>query len=148
VAVAAALAGFGGCWSGLAAAQALDTGSQVGIASVPLVTVLGAWAERARDHRAEVGREGKVTASTEASPQAQVTGQVSGGAVIGPGASLVNPVFNQGAQEDQGKEPLGARPASGLDVVLVGDVGRSSSRGGLHTICTRSASVLHPRELR
>lgn len=52
VAVVAALACFGACWAGLAAERVLDTGSQVGIASVPLLvvlTVLGAWGERARE---------------------------------------------------------------------------------------------------
>lgn len=101
VAVAAALACFGGCWAGLAGAQVLDTGSQVGVASVPLVvalTVPGAWAERARRKKQDADesddRNGVVA---EWSPQAQVTGQVSGGFVFGPNASLENPVFNLGA---------------------------------------------------
>jgi hypothetical protein len=106
VAVAAAMACFGGCWAGLAVERVLDTGSQVGVASVPLVvvlTVLGAWAERARERKAGSAGPGEVTARAEGSPQAQVTGQVSGGVVIGPGASLVNPVFNQGAREDRAR---------------------------------------------
>lgn len=54
IAVLAALACFLGCWAGLSLEQehVLDTGTQAGVASVPLVvvlTVLGAWAERARD---------------------------------------------------------------------------------------------------
>jgi hypothetical protein len=40
VTVAGSLACFGGCWGGLAAERVLDTGSQVGIASIPLVVVL------------------------------------------------------------------------------------------------------------
>lgn len=57
VAVLAALAGFGGCWLSLALERVWDTGSQVGIASVPLVvvlTVLGAWAERARERSVDL----------------------------------------------------------------------------------------------
>jgi hypothetical protein len=143
--VAVALACFGGCWAGLAAGRVLDTGSQVGIASVPLVVVLavlGAWAERAREKKPVTG-PGTGGATAEASPQAQVTGQVTGGVVIGPWASLVNPVFNQGAQEDQGKEPLGAGPASGLDAVLVGDVPQEPAafqpRAGLMNALVRQA---------
>jgi hypothetical protein len=51
VAVLSALGAFAGCWIGLAAERVLDTGSRVGVASVPLVvvlTVLGAWAERSQ----------------------------------------------------------------------------------------------------
>jgi hypothetical protein len=95
VAVVAALACFGGCWAGLAAARVLDTGTQVGVAAVPLtvvLTVLGAWAERAREKKETAGPAERVSASAGGSPQAQVTGQVSGGVVIGPGASLANPV--------------------------------------------------------
>lgn len=54
VAVASSLACFGACWAGLAAGRVLDTGSQIGIASVPLVvvlTVLGAWAEHEREKK-------------------------------------------------------------------------------------------------
>jgi tetratricopeptide (TPR) repeat protein len=110
VAMAAALACFGGCWAGLAGAQVLDTGSQVGVASVPLVValaVLGAWAERARETKQEAGEpEDRTDVVAESSPQAQVTGQVSGGLVFGPGASLENSVFNLGERQDRGEEPL------------------------------------------
>ena len=126
MAVTAALACFGGCWAGLAASRVLDTGSQVGVASVPLVvvlTVLGAWAERARKRKSEVSSPGKVTVNTEGSAQAQVTGQVGVGVVIGPGASLVNPVLIQGAHEGAGKVPLGDGAAAGPGgALVVGDV--------------------------
>ena len=119
VAVAASLACFGGCWGGLADGRVLDTGSQVGVASVPLVVglaVLGAWAERAREKKLGAAEPGEdVRASAEGSPQSQVTGQVSGGLVIGPGA-----VFNLGGQEADGKEPLRVGASGG--VLVVGDV--------------------------
>ena len=57
VAVWIALAGFGACWLGLAIAHVMDTGTQVGVASVPLVvllTVLGAWAGRARERSVDL----------------------------------------------------------------------------------------------
>jgi hypothetical protein len=65
VAVLTALVFFGGCWTGLALARVLDTGSQVGIASVPLVVVLavlGAWAERAREKGQEAVGQGIISA--------------------------------------------------------------------------------------
>ena len=109
-AVVAALLCFGGCWTGLAIEKTLDTGSQVGVSSVPLVVVLavmGAWAERAREKKqSAAGLRDRVGASAEGSSQAQVTGQVSGGFVFGPGTSMTSPVFNVGVQEDLGKEPL------------------------------------------
>jgi hypothetical protein len=52
IAVGGALAGFAACWVGLAIAHEMNTGTQVGVASVPLAVVLaglGAWAERARE---------------------------------------------------------------------------------------------------
>ena len=126
VAVAAALACFGGCWAGLAAERVLDTGSQVGVASVPLVvvlTTLGAWAERAREKKRDAAGPGeRVSASAEGSSQAQVTGRVSGGVLIGPGASLTNPVFHLGAQEGPAKEPLRTQAHDPGGVLVVGDV--------------------------
>ena len=127
VAVLVALAGFGACWVGLALRRVWDTGSQVGVASVPLVvvlTVLGAWAERAREKNAEADVPvERVRAKVERSPQGQVVGQVwDGGLVIGPGASLTNPIFNLDSRKDHGKEALRDK-ASAADVVLVlGDV--------------------------
>ena len=109
VAVTGSLACFGGCWAGLAGAHVLDTGTQVGVAAVPLalvLAVLGAWAERARERQSQATGPGKATINADAPPQAQVTGQVTGGVVIGPGASLVNPVFNPSAHVDDGKEPV------------------------------------------
>jgi hypothetical protein len=121
VAVLASLACFGGCWAGLAAERVLDTGSQVGVASVPLVvvlTVLGAWAERAREKKQEAAGPGdRVSAGAEGSPQSQVTGQVSGGIVIGPGS-----VVSLGDQEDRGKEPLRDDDGGPDRVLVVGDV--------------------------
>ena len=128
VAVLAALAGFGVCWLGLAAGRVLDTGTQVGVASVPLavaLTVLGAWAERARAAKqAPVVAGERVSAKAEHSPQAQSIGQMGdSGLVIGPGASLTNPVFNLGGQEsDDDKEPLRDKAAGGDTTLVVGDV--------------------------
>ncbi len=121
VAVAAALACFGGCWAGLAAERVLDTGSQVGVASVPLVvvlTVLGAWAERAREKKKDAaGPREHASARAEGSPQAQVAGQVSGGIVIGPGS-----VVHLGGAEDHGGEPLREKDGGPGRVLVVGDV--------------------------
>jgi hypothetical protein len=101
----------------------MGAGSRRGAAVTVALTVLGAWAERAREKKSEAAGLGKVTANAKRSPQAQITGQVSRGIVIGPGASLVNPVFNQGAHEDQGKEPLrGTAVAGSGDLLMVGDV--------------------------
>ncbi len=124
VAVLAALAGFGGCWLGLAAERVMDTGTQVGVASVPLVvvlTVLGAWAERARERKAPErdAPEGRVSAWVEGSPRGQAIGQMGdGGLVIGPGASLPNAVFNLGGK----KEPLRGEAGGPAGVLVVGDV--------------------------
>jgi hypothetical protein len=52
IAVVGALTGFAVCWAALAVARVMDTGTQVGLASVPfamVLAVLGAWAERARE---------------------------------------------------------------------------------------------------
>lgn len=59
LAVAVALACFMLCWAGLAAGRVLDSGSQIGLAAVPLVVVLavmGAWAERDEEPRAAGAR--------------------------------------------------------------------------------------------
>jgi tetratricopeptide (TPR) repeat protein len=122
VAVADALACFGGCWGGLAAGRVLDTGSQVGIASVPLVivlTVVGAWAERAREKKPEANPQGeRAGAEVRDSLQGQAIGLVrDGGLVIGPGA-----VFNVGGQEDHGKEPLRDKATGSDGILVVGDV--------------------------
>jgi tetratricopeptide (TPR) repeat protein len=120
VAVLAALACFGGCWAGLAMARVLDTGSQVGVASVPLVvvlTVLGAWAERAREKKRETAGPGdQVSAKARDSPRSQVTGQVSGGIVIGPGS-----VVSLGGADDHG-QPLRHKQEGPGQVLVVGDV--------------------------
>ena len=61
---------FRGCWAGLAAGRVPDTGSQVGIAAVPLavvLAVLGAWAERAPEKKKEAGVP-KDSASAEVTP--------------------------------------------------------------------------------
>lgn len=124
VAVAGSLMCFGGCWSGLAAERVLDTGSQVGIASVPLVvvlTVLGPWAERAREKKQESGTPGlRDGAEVKGSSDALAIGRVGDGSVVlGPGASLTNPVFHPGGQEGNGnKSPR--RESRG--VLVVGDV--------------------------
>jgi hypothetical protein len=78
VAVLSALAAFGGCWIGLAAEQLLDTGSQVGVASVPLVvvlTTLGAWAERGEEEeeRRASGGPGERPSPGEAGAWEQLT---------------------------------------------------------------------------
>jgi hypothetical protein len=57
LAVGASLTGFAACWLGLAIAHTMDTGTQVGLASVPLavvLTVVGAWAERARERSVDL----------------------------------------------------------------------------------------------
>jgi len=118
--VAAALACFAVCWTGLALERVLDTGSQVGVASVPLVValaVLGAWAERARETRGSAEPGERVRVSAGGSPQSQVTGQVSGGLVIGPGA-----VFNLRGQEGDDEAPLRDEAGIGGGILLVGDV--------------------------
>jgi hypothetical protein len=122
VAVLAALAGFGGCWLGLAAERVMDTGSQVGVASVPLVvvlTVLGAWAERAREHKAPErdAPDGRVSAGAAGSAQA-IGRMGDGGLVIGPGVSLPNAVFRLGGT----KEPLTGETGGLGGVLVVGDV--------------------------
>ena len=141
VAVAAALACFGGCWAGLAGARVLDTGSQVGVASVPLVvvlTVLGTWAERAREKKQDgAGPDARAGASAKGSPQAQVTGQVSGGLVIGPGASLQNPVFNLGAREGSGNEPLRGSASGPAGVLVTGDVPQEPAGSSREPGCWR-----------
>ncbi len=128
VAVLAALAAFGGCWLGLAAGRVWDTGAQVGVASVPLVVllgVLGAWAERARKQKEpEEGTPiGHVSARVKRSPLGQAIGHMGEGAVVfGPGASLTNPVFHQHGQKDPGTEPLIAEANGAGSVLVVGDV--------------------------
>ena len=73
VTVAGSLACFGGCWGGLAAGRLLDTGSQVGVASVPLVvvlSVLGYWAGLAReDKRAAEARGERASAGVVSGAQ-------------------------------------------------------------------------------
>jgi hypothetical protein len=102
----------------------MDTGTQVGIASVPLVvvlTVLGAWAERARDRKTPTRRapERRVSAGVEDSPQGQAIGQMGdGGLVIGPGASLPHAVFNLGGR----KEPLTPETGSPGMVLVAGEI--------------------------
>ncbi len=101
----ASLAGFGGCWVGLAAARVLDTGSQIGVASVPLVIGLaigGAWAERQRDRDPDNRDEND--AAENISP-GHLVGQLTDGVSIGPGAVLHNPVFRLG-RDNNGSELL------------------------------------------
>ena len=122
VAVGVALAGFGGCWLGLAVARVMDAGVQVGVASVPLVVVLavlGAWAERAREPK---GPEGDVSVRVEGSPQGQAIGRVEGGLVIGPGASLPGAVFHLGGGKGAGGEPLRDASGGSEGLLVVGDV--------------------------
>ena len=145
VAVLAALAGFGGCWLGLAGARVMDTGTQVGVASVPLVvvlTMLGAWAERAREREAPErdAPEGRVSAGVEDSPQGQAIGQMGdGGLVIGPGALLPNAVFHLGGKQ----EPLRGATGGPEDVLVVGDIPQEPAafqpRAGLIEVLEREA---------
>src|ERR1700685_3965 len=87
-AVGVALGLFGACWTGLAeGARSVDTGTDVGLASVPLavaLAVLGPWADRTRRNRKETAK--KVSARADHSRQAQVIGEMRGGINIGPGS--------------------------------------------------------------
>ena len=121
VVVAVALAGFAGCWLGLAGTRVMDTGTQVGLASVPLVVVLavlGAWAERAREPKAP---QGDINVRVQGSPLAQSIGQMDG-VIIGPGASLPGAVFHLGGERRANGEPLRSAPRRAEGVVVVGDV--------------------------
>ncbi len=84
VAISAALAAFGACWSGLQAGAGVDAGVALGVAVVPFTVVLtlgAAWAAQAKtadDNPA--GTAGPV-----------VPGHVDGdvhGPVLGPGSEL------------------------------------------------------------
>ena len=151
VAVLAALAAFGGCWLGLAAGRVWDTGAQVGVASVPLVVllgVLGAWAERARKQKEpEEGTPiGHVSARVKRSPLGQAIGHMGEGAVVfGPGASLTNPVFHQHGQKDPGTEPLIAEANGAGSVLVVGDVPQEPAafqvRAGLMEVLGRETGT-------
>jgi hypothetical protein len=100
----------------------LDTGAQVGVASVPLVvvlTVLGAWAERAREKKPGA----RVRTEVRDSAQGQAIGRVGDGSVVfGSGASLTNPVFHLGGREGEGGEPLREGASSRSGALVVGDV--------------------------
>ena len=127
IAVAGSLACFGGCFGGLAAERLLDTGSQVGLASVPLVVVLtvtGAWAERARERKpAPNALEEHVSAEVKDSPHSQAIGQVGGAPLIfGPGTSLTNPVFNLGHNKRHARESLRDRLTVSDRVLVIGDI--------------------------
>ena len=91
VTVLTSLAGFGGCWAGLAAARVLDTGSEIGVASVPLVVGLaigGAWSDRARErelNRAEpAGHYGET--AVPGTSQIQTGSGIQFGAAVHHGA--------------------------------------------------------------
>ena len=93
VAVVTALAMFDGCWLGLASARVLDTGSDIGVASVPLVivlAVLGAWAERAREGKAvkpgvRAGRDVNISALSGGVAAGVIHGNVAPPNPHGPG---------------------------------------------------------------
>jgi hypothetical protein len=93
VAVVTALALFGGCWLGLASARVLDMGSDVGVASVPLVivlAVLGAWAERARERKTvkpgvRAGRDVNISALSGGVAAGVIHGNVAPPNPPGPG---------------------------------------------------------------
>jgi tetratricopeptide (TPR) repeat protein len=120
VAVAAALASFGGCWLGLkVAVPKMDTGIALGWSALPLTVVLGvliAWAERAGEKDS-----GQPAALVSGSPGGQAVGEVRGGVSIGPGAVLRDAVFNVGAGEAGTGERLadGRRPGG---PVVAGDL--------------------------
>ena len=132
VAVGGSLACFGGCWGGLAAERVLDTGSQVGIASVPLVvvlTVLGAWAERSREKKPQAETRGEhASAEVRDSPDGQAirqAGTVSGSQGVQSGDGNVQFNFFGGERADKrgdGKEPLKEDASSRNGVLVVGDV--------------------------
>jgi len=135
VAVAVALAGFGGCWLGLEASHVLDAGPDVGIAAVPLVTtlaVLGSWAERARKQKSA---KAQVSAEVKDSPLGQAIGRVEGGINVGPGASFSGAVFNlpgrRGDGESSGDLPGGSSPTAPSPTVYISqplDYGKDTSR--------------------
>src|SRR6266536_2844621 len=94
IAIVAALAAFGGCWWGLDAARALDSGVAAGVATVPfaiVLAVLGAWAQQSRQE-ANASPESVIRIAD--SPSAQAKGRMTGGINIGPGASLQGAVFH------------------------------------------------------
>jgi len=91
--VVVALGLLGSCWAALAVwAPSLDTGTDVGLASVLLtvaLAVLGPWAERARrEERRKREAARKVSARADGSPQSLVAGEVSGDIVMAPGAVI------------------------------------------------------------
>jgi hypothetical protein len=124
VAVMVALAAFGACWLGLEASHVLDTATDVGISSVPLVVllaVLGAWAERAR--KQESARP-QASLEVRDSPLSQAVGRIEGGITIGPGASFPGAVFNLPSMQRDGKPstdmssahgPLDSDPTAPID---------------------------------
>jgi len=128
VAVAAALVAFGGCWLGLVLAdRKIDIGVALGWSALPLTVVLAvamAWAEAGRPKKPEAGPAGDgAGALVEGSVQGQATGRVDhGGVVIGPGASLTNPVFNLGGSGPDDGAALRKQAADADGVLVVGDV--------------------------
>jgi len=124
IAIVAALAAFGGCWWGLDAARALDSGVAAGVATVPfaiVLAVLGAWAQQSRQE-ANASPESVIRIAD--SPSAQAKGRMTGGINIGPGASLQGAVFHLAPDRlHVGGSPDGRVQAGGGPLV-VGDVPR------------------------
>ena len=128
VAVAVSLVAFGGCWLGLVLSDPkIDMGVALGWSVLPLTVVLTvamAWAEGGRPKKPEAGPAGDgASALVEGSAQGQAIGRVGdGGVVVGPGASLTNPVFHLGGSGPGDGAALG-KPVAGADgVLVVGDV--------------------------
>jgi hypothetical protein len=129
VGVLVALAGFGACWLGLAAARVWELDTQLALAAVPLAVILAvtpAWAERARERKplADSQRE-QVSTRVERSPLSQVTHTVRDGSVVtGPGSV----VFHLGTGADRGEEPLSGTADAAGECCWLGPCRRSQRR--------------------
>jgi tetratricopeptide (TPR) repeat protein len=103
----------------------MDAGVALGWAVAPftvVLTVVGAWAETGR--KKEPGPElgGSTEARVKGSAQGMAIGRMGdGGVVVGPGASLTNPVFHVGNQSPADNGPPSKNGGVG-GVLVVGDV--------------------------
>ena len=128
VAVAASLVAFGGCWLGLVLADPkIDIGVALGWSALPLTVVLAvaiAWAEAGRPKKREAGQAGEgASALVEGSAQGQAIGRVGDvGVVLGPGASLTNPVFHLGGSGPGDGTALRKQAADADSELVAGDV--------------------------